>query len=163
MILLSVIGLALYAGALIFAAASDLLRYQIPNWVVAAVLAGFVLYAIHLPFSTALLDLSAALTVLVLTAIGFAYGVMGGGDAKLMSATALWTGWGLLLPFLLLTSMGGALLALLLLALRRITATLPPDRWYSPVLARGAGIPYGLAIAFSGLVLLVPIGATALR
>lgn len=157
------LGLALYAGALLYAAWNDLLRYQIPNAVVAILVVAFALFATALPWATTLLDVSASLAVLVVTALAFAFRLMGGGDAKLLAVAALWTGWRLLPPLLLVTSIIGAVLALLLLALRRLApASLPQDRWYSLALARGEGVPYGVAIAVGGLILLPPISAPAL-
>jgi len=53
----------------------------------------------------------------------FARGWVGGGDAKLMAAAALWLGFEHLFAFLLWTAILGGGLALLLLAYRRM---LPP-------------------------------------
>lgn len=162
--ILAAFGLAIYAGALALAAASDLARFRIPNQVVLALAAGFVLFAPSLPLASIGLDLSAAVAVLLLGAVLFAFRIMGGGDVKLLAAATLWTGWGLLLPFLLLTSLAGAGLALLLLAARQfVPRSMPPDRWYGRLLARGEGVPYGIAIAIAGLVLLPRIAAPVLR
>ncbi len=38
-----------------------------------------------------------------------------------------------------------------------------PARWYAPLLARGEGVPYGIAIAASGLVLLARLGPSLLQ
>ncbi len=54
-------------------------------------------------------------TVLLVTFGMFAMGWIGGGDAKLVSATAIWMGWALLLPYLLIASVFGGVLTMLLL------------------------------------------------
>jgi prepilin peptidase CpaA len=87
---------------------------------------------------------------LALGMVAFARGWVGGGDAKLLAAVALWAGTDLLLPLLVVTSAFGAVLALSLLWMRQLA-------WPGclPALAPGAPIPYGVAIA-AGAVWLVP-------
>lgn len=145
-----VLGLALAGAGL-----SDLVRYEIPNSLSLAIIAAFVPMALQLPLATSLWHVSAGLVVLALAAAIFTAGTIGGGDVKLLAATALWMGWHNLLPFILLTALAGALIALLLLILRRLAARLPTaERWYGRLLKPGEGVPYGLAIAASGLAFL---------
>jgi prepilin peptidase CpaA len=94
----------------------------------------------------------------------FAFDVLGGGDVKLLSAIALWAGWSLMLPLLFITSVAGAVLAIILLAVRRFAPrNVPQGRWYRRLVARGEGVPYGIAIAIAGLSLLPRIAAPVLR
>jgi Flp pilus assembly protein protease CpaA len=73
---------------------------------------------------------------------------MGGGDIKLLVATAMWTGLKGLPAFLVGVSLAGGLLALLLLGSRALAgaAGRTPDALPGP-LRPGAPMPYALAIA----------------
>lgn len=157
------LGLMIFAGAMLYAALNDLVYYQIPNAVILALALAFLLFAMALPWQTALWDVTACAAMLALTAAGFAVRLMGGGDAKLLAAAALWTGWGLLLPFLLLTSLIGGALALLLLVVRRLGPEPAPGRWFARLLTRQGGVPYGIAIGLAGLLLLPQIAQGALH
>ena len=48
------------------------------------------------------------------------FGVMGGGDGKLIAAAVLWTGPETIMPFLLLVALMGGVLALIILLYRRL-------------------------------------------
>ena len=89
----------------------------------------------------------------------FVLGVMGGGDAKLLTAIALWFGWSqTLLEFLLLTAVFGMILTLGLI-MARAYVILPPRLaqigWLTHLLHPKTGVPYGLAIA-AGALLVYP-------
>lgn len=147
----------IYVLALIAAGASDVIRYEIPNSLSVALVAGFALLAAVLPLPVIVDHVLVGLTVLGVMTILFAAGVCGGGDVKLLSATALWMGWVRLPEFLLLTALAGGVLALVLLASRRLAASrllaatgARPRRLF----ARASGVPYGVAIATAGLSML---------
>jgi prepilin peptidase CpaA len=164
--MLATAALVIYVGALAAAAASDLVSYQIPNSVCVVLVAGFALAALDpaLPGSVILAHLSCGLALLALTALCFAFRLMGGGDAKLLAATALWVGWREVLPFVLLTAIAGGVLGLVLLTLRRFApGAAGSGRWWGRLLARGEGVPYGIAIAVSGLLVLARTGPALLR
>ncbi|MBF0334817.1 MAG: pilus assembly protein CpaA, partial [Alphaproteobacteria bacterium] len=80
---------------------------------------------------------------------------LGGGDVKLMAATALWLGLGLALPFVVAVGLFGGALTLILLTLRHthIQAFIQSLAGLPPVLERGAAVPYGVAICAGGLFL----------
>lgn len=163
--MLSLAAYGLYVLALVAAAISDLARYEIPNSASVALVAGFALVTITLPLPAALAHLLAAGTVFAFAALLFALGVCGGGDVKLLGATALWMGWSHLPSFLLLMALAGAALALMLLALRRLTASrvvVTTGIRARRLFAKEAGVPYGVAIAIAGLSML-PQLAAALR
>jgi prepilin peptidase CpaA len=89
-------------------------------------------------------------------AVGFAFfsrGWIGGGDAKLAAATALWLGWGHLYEYLLYASLLGGALTLLILEFRK--RSLPPmlaDRaWVVRLHEPAGGVPYGIALAIAAL------------
>ncbi len=79
----------------------------------------------------------------------FAFGAIGGGDAKLFAATALWLGFGDLLDYVVVTSLIGGGLALALIAMRKIPmpASLAGRPWLVRLHDAKAGIPYGVALA----------------
>jgi prepilin peptidase CpaA len=153
--MLASVALAICAAALAAAGANDLVRYRIPNSLCLAVVAAFVVLVPSLPLATTASHAATGLAVLAATSACFALGLMGGGDAKLLAATALWMGWGYLLPFVLLTSLAGAALGLTLLVARRhVRRPLAQGRWYSRLLSDGEGVPYGVAISAAALSLL---------
>ena len=65
------------------------------------------------------MSVAAAAIVLVIAFAFFAFGWIGGGDAKLVAATTLWVGFGLMLPYLIYAALLGGGLTLLILAVRR--------------------------------------------
>src|SRR3954463_3488146 len=90
------IKLMLFPALMAFAASSDLLTMTISNRVSLILAAGFVALALASGMSGAdmLAHLGAAAIVLVVAFGFFARGWIGGGDAKLAAATALWLGFG---------------------------------------------------------------------
>lgn len=139
---------------LLVAALSDVATMQIPNWVSIALAAAFIpaaalagaswpMIGVHLAFGAGVFLVCAGL---------FACGVLGGGDAKLLSAAAVWTGWTALLPFLVGTALAGGLLALAALAARRALAPSPSlPGFANRLLDRSRGVPYAVAIAAGGV------------
>lgn len=155
--MLSFAAYGIYGLALIAAGASDLARYEIPNGLSVALVAAFALFAATLPLPVVVDHVLVGLTVLGAMAALFAAGLCGGGDVKLLAATALWMGWVRLPEFLLLTALAGGALALILLAVRYLAASpmvaatgVRPRRLF----AKSSGVPYGVAIAAAGLFML---------
>ncbi len=108
-----------FAAAMIAAALTDLASMTIANRLVVALAAAFLLFglAAGLTATAFLLHLAAGLGVLAITFGCFAAGWMGGGDAKLMAAVALWLGpTPELASFALWTSILGGVLTLAFLA-----------------------------------------------
>src|SRR5215475_8790967 len=98
-----VIRLGLFPAMMAFAASSDLLTMTISNRVSLILVGGFFALALitGLSMTDVLWHLAAAATVLLVAFGFFARGWIGGGDAKLAAATALWLGFDHLLPYLL--------------------------------------------------------------
>ena len=105
-----------------FAASSDLLTMTISNRVSLILVGGFFLMAAVTGMSVtdALWHVAAAAIVLVVAFGFFARGWIGGGDAKLAAATALWLGFDHLMPYLLYASLLGGALTLLLVQFRMV-------------------------------------------
>jgi len=84
----------------------------------------------------------------------FALGWIGGGDAKLFAAAALWIGWPAALTYLAVTGLAGGGLALLLLSLRSPLArplVLAGPAWFARLGEPDENVPYGVAIAVGAL------------
>jgi prepilin peptidase CpaA len=147
--------LTVFPGAVVFAASMDLFTMTIPNRVSLAMVAGFVLLAPLMgmgPWAIAS-HLGAGMLVLAGGVLLFIPGWLGGGDAKLAAAVALWLGFDHLLLFVLASALSGGALATLFLTLRQmpIPAAMATEPWAARLLKRGGGIPYGIALAFSAL------------
>jgi prepilin peptidase CpaA len=163
--MLSFAAYGIYVMALVAAAASDLWCYQIPNSLSAALLASFALIALSVPGAVVVDHLLAGVAVFGLTTLLFAAGLCGGGDVKLLGATALWMGWSNLPDFLLLMALIGAALALSLLLARRLarsTVLVTTGARARRLFSKDAGVPYGVAIALAGLAMVPRLGLAAL-
>jgi len=137
---------ALFYALVFGAGVSDLLRFRIPNAIVLAIAVLFLAAALVAPGKIAWLGhLGAGVTVLACTAAMFHFNLMGGGDAKLLAAVAFWTGFATLLPFLVVVSVIGGVLALILLVLRFVCKRVPSVNW-PRLLSPGNPMPYGVAI-----------------
>jgi prepilin peptidase CpaA len=149
--------LALLLPALVLTAAmSDATTFRIPNWISLALIAAFPVAALAagLPLSTLGLHLGVGAAALALGMAMFALRWMGGGDAKLFSAVALWMGWPAVLTFLSAAAIAGGVLAALLLALRSAAVrpmVLTGPRWVARLAEPGEAVPYGVAIAIGAL------------
>jgi prepilin peptidase CpaA len=150
------IGLTLFPATMAFAAASDLLTMTIANRVSLILIAGFAAVAVLGGLSGAVLlsHLGAGAAVLAAAFICFACRWIGGGDAKLAAAVALWLGFGNLFEYFIDTSILGGALTLLILLFR--TMPLPPllagSEWAERLHRNDAGIPYGIALAAAALI-----------
>src|SRR5258708_10452606 len=93
--------LVVFPALMAFSASSDLFTMTISNRVSVALVIGYLALAVamRLPFDTVAVHLSCGLAVLVVAFILFSQGWIGGGDAKLAAATALWLGWAPLLDY----------------------------------------------------------------
>ncbi len=148
--------LLVFPLCLAFAAISDLLTMTIPNRVSLILMISFAVLA---PLSGMALPaigmhaLGAAIVFGICFAL-FALNVMGGGDAKLLSAAAIWFGYDpVLLSFLVYVSFIGGLVTVAILLIRSqadmiLAIGLPIPN--SLLLAKK--IPYGVAIAIGGFV-----------
>lgn len=147
--------LVVFPTLMAYAAASDLLTMTIPNRLSLALVIGFAVLACLGGMSpqSALLHVAAGALVLAVTFAFFAFGWIGGGDAKLAAATALWLGFEPLPDYLFVAAVGGGLLTLAVLALR--WTPLPSFalgwRWLSRIHDRDSGVPYGIALAAAAL------------
>jgi prepilin peptidase CpaA len=141
---------------MVLSASMDFLTMTIPNPIPAALtLAYFVLAAAGcLPPQAILYDVSCGLVILAIAFAMFSLRWIGGGDAKLAAATALWMGWGSIFDYGVVASLCGGVLTLGLVIAR--ARPLPTILAQLPGVAqlhdRESGVPYGIALAVAGLI-----------
>ena len=142
---------ALTGATLLAAAVTDIRARLIPNAVPLVVAASGVVHGI---LGGGLLPAAAvAAALFALGFVAFAFGVMGGGDAKLLAAVGFWIPPAALHDFFTITALTGAVLALVVVARRRLSAAVS-----GAAVAEPASVPYGAAIAAgAGYVLFVSI------
>lgn len=153
--MLEAVTFVLFPLLMAYAASSDLFTMTIPNRLAILLVVSFpvMAYAAGLGFEAILLNLAAGALMLAVTFTVFALGWIGGGDAKLAAATAVWLGFGGLLHYLLLASIAGGALTLVLLVLRRhpLPASFARWPWLLRLHDQKTGIPYGIALAAAAL------------
>jgi prepilin peptidase CpaA len=136
----------------------DLASYTIPNFLSIALLGLFVVFAAVSGMAPGEVGMHALAGVVGL-AMGFAlfaFGLIGGGDAKLFAVVVLWLGFKDLLDFVLMTSVFGGALTIVLIGLRNLPmpASLAGQSWLLRLHDARSGIPYGVALAAGALVIL---------
>ena len=147
--------LAIFPSALLVAAANDIYEFKIPNWlnlilILAYPIGGFL---IGMPASMVFEGLLLGAVFLALGFSLFALKIIGGGDAKLIAATAPWIGLSMIGAFLFYTAIAGLFLVLTVIAFRKLPV-LPiyaHANWLLEFHQRKKDVPYGVAIATGGL------------
>ena len=153
---LAILAILVLPALVLVAGLHDMATFTIPNWIsialalafpVAAVLAGLPLAQVGLCFAVG--------AVMLAVGVGmFAAGWIGGGDAKLLAAAALWIGWPSVINFVLITALAGGALAVMLLGARQAGFGLlvaQGPAWLTRLLDPKEAAPYGVAIAFGAL------------
>lgn len=153
--MLSTLALFIFPVLMAYAASSDLLTMRIANWLVLVVAACYFILAllVQLSWSEIGLASAAAAIVLAIAFAFFAFGWIGGGDAKLVSASALWVGLGFMLQYLIYAALLGGGLTLLILAFRRypLPEWARKQAWIDRLHNPKSGVPYGIALAAAAL------------
>ncbi|HKQ46164.1 MAG TPA: prepilin peptidase [Rhizomicrobium sp.] len=143
---------------LVAAAGWDIASFTIPNFLSLALSVVFAVFAFAAGLSTAVIGwhLLAGCIGLLIGFTLFALGYIGGGDAKLFAAMALWFGLKDFLPYALVASLFGGLLTLGLMLLRRcpLPAFLSHQGWVAKLHDVRSGIPYGVALVAGAFILL---------
>lgn len=135
---------------LLAAAVTDIRTRKIPNVIPAGIVILFFAAAVALPDLNWLGATATAAAVFVFGAVLFATGKVGGGDVKLMAATALWAGASGIVPLLVVTALAGGVLAIIQLAptvLNHLAMLVRPG-FHTTATFRS--LPYGVAIAAGG-------------
>jgi prepilin peptidase CpaA len=158
------VAVILLAGALLlFAAVHDIAFRTIPDWVSALLMADGML--LRLLDHRLLAGLACGIAVFALAAICWRRGWLGGGDVKLLGATAILVPPSLVPGYIAAVAFAGGGLALLYLLLERIV---PAPRPRHPVslpwrvlnvecrrIRRRTSLPYATAISAAALLMLV--------
>ncbi len=143
--------IALAGIVMVLAAASDAVRYRIPNAACAALLLLFPMYVYAAPIT---IHWENHVWVFLAT-FGLGYLVFlknwaGAGDIKLLSVISLWAGSTHAVLFLFITALSGGLLALGLGAMTFMRLRHEKDEAIKTKLSK-TPLPYGIAIALGGL------------
>jgi prepilin peptidase CpaA len=137
----------------------DLFTMTIPNRISLAMVAGFAVLAPLAGLGAGDMAYHAGAGLLVLAAgvLLFIPGWVGGGDAKLAAAVALWLGFENLFSYLFFVALAGGGLALLFMVARTspLPAFVSTQPWAVRLHDRRSGIPYGIALA-AGALLVYP-------
>ena len=147
--------LLIFPLAMAYAAVMDLFTMTIPNRISLALVVGFYCVALlgGMGWQDMLKHTGVGAAVLVCTILMFSQGWLGGGDAKLLPAAALWFGYSQVLDYLICVAMFGGVLSLGILAFRNmVPPTLVVGRdWAERLHDKKSGVPYGIALAAAGL------------
>lgn len=148
---------AAFPGLMALAASMDLVTMTIPNAIPLALALSYLALAtaLRLPLETVAFGVACGLAALAVGFVLFWRNWIGGGDAKLAAATALWLGWGSIVDYAIAASIFGGVLTLAVLAFRLspLPNALGRRRWIARLARPGAGVPYGIALAAAGLLM----------
>jgi len=151
------IRLLLFPAMMAFAASSDLFTMTISNRVTLILVAGFFALAFWsgMNLDAVISHVGAGFAVLAVTFVFFARGWIGGGDAKLAAATALWLGFDHLLAYLLYASIFGGVLTLAMIRFRLmpLPESWARQEWIKRLHKLDGGVPYGIALAAAALLI----------
>lgn len=149
--------LSIFPALLLVAALSDITSFRIPNWIPASMAAAFVPAAIAsgMPFSEIGLSLGIGFAALIVGMALFGFRLVGGGDAKLVAAAALWVGYDALFAYLIYVGLIGGIFSLALLMFRKapLPAVAYGQEWLTKLHSAEEGIPYGVALAGAGFLI----------
>ncbi|PQA87832.1 A24 family peptidase [Hyphococcus luteus] len=147
--------LSVFPAALLIAAANDIYEFKIPNWISILLVCAYPLAGVavgaapHVMIEGMLIGAAA----LALGFCLFAAKIVGGGDAKLLAATAPWLGLVSLGVFLFNTAVAGLVLAMVMGFFRKLPV-LPVYAhapWLIRLHERKKDLPYAVAIAAGAL------------
>jgi prepilin peptidase CpaA len=151
------IRLLLFPAMMAFAASSDLFTMTISNRVSLILVASFFVLALMwgMPAAEIGTHAAAAFAVLIVSFTFFACGWIGGGDAKLAAATALWLGFDQLLNYVVFASLFGGILTLVIIRFRLmpLPGALANQEWAKRLHRMDGGVPYGIALALAALLI----------
>ena len=149
--------IGIFVFALIYAAFSDARAMTISNKISLAIIVAFALATPLAWESWAMFGqhMGVGLVFFIAGFAMFAVGGLGGGDAKLMAATALWWSWGDALMYVFYTTLFGGLLALfLMLGKKYIPVRVATSGLVGQMFTETKKMPYGIALAAGALMVL---------
>jgi prepilin peptidase CpaA len=164
--MMKIVVLCTSIGLLTIIALGDMRMRRIPN-VLSFIIAilGLARMILDLDLIAALHTIEASAAVFAVAFLLFSLGMLGGGDAKLIAATALLIGYHDLVDFLFLMSVCGGVLALAVLVrdkfrqqrsyCSRSTGGTPAQTTEGILSPMQSTVPYGVAIAGAAVLILV--------
>ncbi len=166
-LVMNVICVAAFAAILLLAAVSDFRNLEIPNWMSITVALMFLPAGLSsgIGLWTMTMHIAVGLGILAVGAGVFTLGLIGGGDVKLLAATAMWFGLeslGNLLVGVVITGGMMALLILMSLRLPLLLKILGTPSWIDPDGGMKQPIPYGVAIAVASIAMIerIPVAVS---
>ena len=148
--------LSVFPLLVVAAGISDFLTLKIPNWINAVIAAAIIPFALYqqMPLEVFAWHMVAGIIMLIAGFLFFAFGLIGGGDAKMLAACGLWVGWENLAPFVLVTALAGGLLAVIMKFWQMFTIEheVRDVKWLKRVFRAKLQLPYGVAIAVGGMI-----------
>jgi len=153
--MLALAAVVVFFIALITAAVWDVIFQEIPNLAPVGVVGAFIVFAITEPLGiwTVISHVTVGMATLGAFSVFFLRGWMGGGDVKLIAASAVWFGTQGVFPYLLTMAFVGGGFALFIIVVRFLVPKGLQFRstWLQRFVLPGEGIPYGVAIALACL------------
>lgn len=152
--MLGFIVFAVFILGMLTAAYRDALTMTIPNWVSVMILVGFFAFVPFVWQGWAIFGehLAVGVSVFLFGFAIFAFGWLGGGDAKLMAATAFWWQWSDLLMYVTYTTVAGGVIAIFILWGRKfVPVRVLTAEWLHRLIKDEKRMPYGLALAFGAI------------
>lgn len=147
--------LLIFPALMIFAAMMDLFTMTIPNRISIILIAAFLIAAplTGMMWEQFFIHIGTGFAVLAIGIGLFAFGLLGGGDAKLLAAASLWIGFDYLGQYMFMVVLFGGALSIVILVYRGM---LPPSwllrqAWALRLHNMKEGIPYGLALSGAAL------------
>lgn len=149
----------LFIVLVVYAIISDVTKLVIPNWLSLSLLLLFCVYCIlNSPNISLSKSLAVAGMVFAVAAILFNFGVLGGGDVKIVTVLSLWVGPENIINFIILVNIIGAALGITVIKssyfsryypalLEKNKALAKIDDWRSKRIC-----PYGIAIGSAALI-----------
>jgi len=132
------------------AAAQDLRQRRVSNLFCAGIaLLGLARWAVLMQISPAAWAVAAAVLLFGLGALMFSRGWLGGGDVKLICASALLIGGGQTPAFLFLMSIIGSVLALIIVVQVKLGQLFGTAGGAAPDAENPSTVPYGVAVALA--------------
>lgn len=155
---LALISIAIFAASLLYAAYTDFKEMRITNKTCLVGFGAYGVYALSLSLggntSAILSGLWVAAAVFSVTALMNAKNALGGGDVKLLTVLALWTGSQYFLDtFFIVALCGGVVAAFALMRQRLLKPATPGTNLEGASALEQRPIPYGPGITIAGLFL----------
>ncbi|MBX7248532.1 MAG: prepilin peptidase [Caulobacteraceae bacterium] len=153
--IVSLLILSLFPALVIVGALSDITTMTIPNWISLALIGLFfpVAFAAHLSVGEVAANVGVGVVALLIGMVMFALRWVGGGDAKMLAAAALWLGLPGVPSYLLWVTVSGGLFAVFLMQARAFGQpyALRAPAWVGKLLQPKGDIPYGVALCAGAL------------